>query len=150
MSMIGTLLAFVVFPLKAKPKEPAPPVPKTWEFALEYWRNAYAVLWRENERLRKQLDDVRAESLRLIDERDALRRQLELFNRIERVPSRQDQAMQAQQAQYQGLQQLQQNGPYNKQASAFAQSQQSQQNLGYDCNCVPSRAEAFGRGATRQ
>jgi hypothetical protein len=131
MSMIGTLLAFVVFPLKAKPKEPAPPAPKTWEFALDYWRNAYAVLSRENERLR-------VESLRLIDERDALRRQLELFTRIERIRSRQEQAMQAQmqaqQAQYQGL---------GQQAAALAQSQQNLGAFQDHCNCVPSRSQVF-------
>ena len=142
MSMIGTLLAFVVFPLKAKPKEPAPPVPKTWEFALDHWRNAYQALWRENERLR-------VESLRLIDERDALRRQLELFNRIERMPSRQEQAMQAQMqmlAQYQGLgqqAQQQQNALYNPQAAAFAQSQQNLSAFQDHCNCVPSRSQVF-------
>jgi hypothetical protein len=129
MSMIGTLLAFVVFPLKAKPKEPAPPAPKTWEFALDYWRNAYAVLSRENERLR-------VESLRLIDERDALRRQLELFNRIERVPSRQELAQQNAQllAQYQGL---------GQQAAALAQSQQNLGAFQDHCNCVPSRSQVF-------
>jgi hypothetical protein len=141
MSMIGTLLAFVVFPLKAKP--PAPPAPKTWEFALDHWRNAYAVLSRENERLR-------AESLRLIDERDALRRRLELFNRIERMPSRQEQAMQAQMlAQYQGLGQLAQqqlqNALYNQQAALNAQSQQNLGAFQDFCNCVPSRAEVFDR-----
>jgi hypothetical protein len=131
MSMIGTLLAFVVFPLKAKPKEPAPPAPKTWEFALDYWRNAYAVLSRENERLR-------VESLRLIDERDALRRQLELFNRIERVPSRQELAQQNAQllAQYQGL---------GQQAAALAQSQQNLGAFQDHCNCVPSRSQVFDR-----
>jgi hypothetical protein len=135
MSMIGTLLAFVVFPLKAKPKEPAPPAPKTWEFALDYWRSAYAVLSRENERLR-------VESLRLIDERDALRRQLELFTRIERIRSRQEQAMQAQmqaqQAQYQGLGQL-----CNQQAALNAQSQQNLGAFQDFCNCVPSRSQVF-------
>ena len=58
MSMIGTLLAFVVIPLKARPPEKPAPTPDDevarLTFALDYWRRAGTALMEENLRLREE------------------------------------------------------------------------------------------------
>lgn len=148
MSMIGTLLAFVVIPLRAKLPAPKPDE-KVVPFALDFWRKAGQALMKENERLRKERDDARAASLQLMDERDALRAQLRsLANQQARQLASRQQAAQAQQI-----------AQYHQQAQALlGQQQQNLQGFGqlgrgqnhlYNlqdfCNCVPSREQMLTR-----
>jgi hypothetical protein len=118
MSLIGSLLALVVFPSKAKPetrpKEAAlADEVRRLEFALNFWRNGWEALMQENERLREQ--------------RDTLAR--ELSDMRQRETDRQLYAY----AHAQSLQ-AQQN------AALYNQGLQSD----FMRNCVPSRAQAFG------
>jgi regulator of replication initiation timing len=132
MSLIGSLLALVAIPLKAKSRNRAAERPrevdnlallamaeeiKLLQFALDHWRRSGNALMEENERLR----DERA---RLADEVNRYQRRYESPQQ-----AAQGQLQQMQQS-YQGLGQLQQIALMNR--------------VYGDCTCVPSRAQAFG------
>lgn len=57
MSLIGSLLALVLIPLKARPPKREDEANLT--FALDHWRNAWHVLWAENERMKAERDHYR-------------------------------------------------------------------------------------------
>lgn len=134
MSLIGSLMALVLIPLKAKPNEA--PTQREVEladevnranFALAYWRNAGMTLMEENDRLIEQNRSLSAE-------RDRLRAANEsLFASNERL-------IQAhyQQQSFQGLGQL---ADQVMQNAAFAQYAQAMPFR----NCVPSRGDVLGR-----
>ena len=138
MSLIGSLLAFVVIPLKAKPK-PKPPTEREGRleadaqrltFALDHWRSAWHALWADNERLR--------------EERDALRRELALRRREDRwLRLGEVNAQMAQQAQQQNRALALQNAQYQGGLAQQLGMQQAYQGL---CNCVPSRSQMLDRG----
>jgi hypothetical protein len=143
MSLIGSLLALVVFPLKARPQnlsDPKPmPAPELESLALDFWRNAYAKLEAENERLREELRNTREHRDWLAGELSDTRRRYEGGLQA-----------QMQQQSYQGLgqlaQQVQANALMAQQAQMLQQNYYPAQQGALDefmRNCVPSRAQVF-------
>lgn len=136
MSLIGSMLGLLLVPMKAKPPtkrggELAEEVERA-TFALDYWRNAWHVLWAENERLKVERDNYR-------DLADQWRRSYASVRR-EQLSQLSQQVLHQQS--YQGLVQnaamAQQQAPQHQ-----AQFAQYAQTMPY-CNCAPSRGEAFG------
>lgn len=119
MSLIGSLLAFVVFPLKARPPAPKPD-DKVVAFALDFWRKTGWALMKEVESLREERDALRAQLRSLADQQA---RQLAYYQ--ERMIAQHQAQMRAQ---YQPA-------PHQQ---ALAQPFQDWR------NCAPSRGEVIG------
>lgn len=137
MSLIGTLLAFVVFPLKARPPEPKPD--KAVPFALDFWRKTGWALMKEVESLREERDALRAQLQSLTEQQarqiayyqQALASQHQAQMLAQYQPAQLQQAQALQNYAYQGL------GQQNQMALPQTQFQDW-------CNCVPSRGEVIG------
>jgi hypothetical protein len=134
MSLIGSLLAFVVFPLKARPPAPKPD-DRVVSFALDFWRKTGWALMKEVESLREERDTLRAQLRSLASQQQALA------------------------AHYQ-TQQLAQHHGLAQQMLGSRPNQQSYQGIGQyadylaamqnkavfdSCTCVPSRGEVLER-----
>jgi hypothetical protein len=142
MSLIGSLLALVLIPLKARApevetkreRELADEV-RRLEFALNYWRTAYDAL---EDSFERQL--AKNESLR--EERDTLARELSDMRRRETDRQFYGYAQMQNQLQAQAMQDV---ALYQQSQLAAYQGLGQAQGLqnALMCNCVPSRAQVF-------
>jgi hypothetical protein len=116
MSLISSLLAFVIIPLKARPaqKTPRDREVEALTFALDHWRDAGAALMKENERLNVKLDYWRATASNLTAENALLRADRSAQQAALTLLARQELAA------------------YERQ-------------YGSDCTCVPARAQALSK-----